>query len=111
MRSRVNPEHAARLRAARAEEDAALAFVKARSDAVERARTRRAQVLARQDSQVHQAEAELAEAIGALVSTAGLERAALVLAMPRGALRRLLPAGKPNAASRMRPAAADGSAR
>jgi hypothetical protein len=111
MRSHVNPEHAARLRAARAEEDAALGVVNARSDAVDRARARRAQALARYDSQVEDAEAELAEAIGALVHTAGLDRSALVLGMPRGALRRMLPAAKPDTASRVRPADSAGGER
>lgn len=111
MRSHLNPEHAARLRAARAEEDAALAVVNARSDAVERARARRAQALARHDGHVADAEAELAEALGALVRIAGLERAALVIGMPRGALRRMLPPAKPTTAARVRPVESAGGDR
>lgn len=104
MRSHVNAEHAARLRAARAAEDAALAVVTARADAVERARSRRAQTLARYDDQVDAAKADWAEAVAALVRVAGLDRAAFALDMSRGQLRRLLPTNKARATPPIQPA-------
>ncbi len=89
--SETSIEQAARLRAVRADEDGALAVVNARTAAVQRARVRRDGVLARHDAGIARAEAELGEAIDALIRVAGAERAARILGMPRASLRRRQP--------------------
>lgn len=88
---KADPEMVARIREARAAEDAALAGVAAAQTAVDAATEKRADALAALDVTVSEAENELAQARADVVYAAGLDRAALALGMSRTGLRKSLP--------------------
>lgn len=92
IRVTMDPAALKRVRAARAAEDAALSALFGRVAALDAAKTRRTNALAALDADVHNAEAVLADARGALVAATGLQRAAVILDLTPTTLRKLLPA-------------------
>ena len=81
----------------RAQQEAEAKAVASHSAAVGRLATttaRRAEVIASQDELVTQAEVHVAVAAAEVVEVSGLERASVILGVPKGSLRRQLTASR-----------------
>jgi hypothetical protein len=81
----------------RAQQEAEAKAVAAHSAAVGRlaaTTTRRAEVIAGQDQLISHAEAHVAAAAAEVIEVSGLDRAAVILGVPKGLLRRQLTAAK-----------------